>query len=115
MNDEIQLVDIAQMGDDFDIELMKDEIAKKFEKIKKSYENSKMKVYFKKHHESEGGNAKCEVRVSVETPQKTFISDKIDFSVMDAVSEAMDSAEKETRKYFEKKKQEMINESRLGV
>ncbi len=115
MNDKIQLVDIVQMGDEMDTELIKDEIQKRFDKIQSINESSKAKIYFKKHHDNPQGSPKYEVRVSVETPHKTFMSEKTDFSVIDAVTNAMDSAEKETRKYFDKRKAERINDARLSV
>ena len=115
MNDKIQLVDISNIGDEWDTELIKDEIQKRFDKIQSIHESSKAKIYFKKHHDNPQGNPKYEVRVSVETPYRTFISEKTDFSAIDAVSNAMDSAEKETRKYFDKKKAERINDKRLSV
>ena len=115
MDENIQLVDVSRMGDEWDTELIKEEIQKRFDKIRKMHEGSKVKVYFKKHHENPIGGAKYEVRVAVETPKKTFMSEKTEFSVIDAVSNAMDSAEKETRKYFEKRNDERISDERLSV
>ncbi len=114
MNENIQLVDIAKIGDELDTELLREEILKRFEKIQAIDDRTKLKVYFKKHHETVTGSAKYEVNVTVDTPKKSFKAGNTDFSIIDAVASAMDSAEKETRKHFDKKKSERINENRLS-
>ncbi|MBW6462242.1 MAG: hypothetical protein K0B07_04310 [DPANN group archaeon] len=112
MNENIQLVDLAKIGDELDTEFIKDEILKHFEKIQKIDDRTKLKVYFKRLHETVTGSAKYEVNVTVDTPKKSFKSGNIEFSVIDAVTNAMESAEKETRKFFDKKNSERINKTR---
>ncbi|NOQ56351.1 MAG: hypothetical protein GQ477_06125 [Nanohaloarchaea archaeon] len=113
MNENIQLVDLGKIGDELDTELLREEILKRFEKIQAIDDRTKIKIYFKKHHKTVTGSAKYEVNVKVDTPKKSFQAGNTDFSVIDAVTSAMDSAEKETRKYFDKKKSERINSARF--
>lgn len=115
MDENIQLVDIAQIGDYFDAELLKDEIRKKFAKVVKVQPQAKLKVCFRKHHDNPLGNPKYGIKVTFVTSRKTFMADKIGYSVLDVVTDAMDSAEKELRTYFEKLKDENISKSRLSV
>ncbi len=109
MNENIQLVDLSSVGDSFDSELVKQEIKRRYDKLSKIYPDSSMKVYFKKHHENPKGGAKFQVKVSYDIPKKRFIFDKMQFSVMDALSEAFDAAEKEIKSYSQKMKDQMKN------